>query len=152
MYVVVVVPVIPVDDILVAPFPKLLQGENDSSASSAHSSRIVLKGPIDDYAADLVFFHNIGESFEAISINGTNNVFVFARIMMKFVIVIVIIVIVIVESQGFQFVTRYPKGWMRRDGNAHPVLVKVYCEDRVVVSLFPVQDRCDLGRFAQFTH
>jgi len=39
--------------ILVAPFPKLFQGKYDSSTSGTHSSRVVLKWPIDHNAAYL---------------------------------------------------------------------------------------------------
>ncbi len=41
---------------------------------------------------------------------------------------------------------------MRGNRDSHPVLVKVDCQNSVIESLFPVQDRSDLGGFAQISH
>jgi hypothetical protein len=89
----------------------------------------------------LVFFDNIGESFEAFSIDGARNTLLGIRT-----------TAIVLESQRFQFQTGNPQRWMGRDGDSHPVLVKVHGQDRVVEGFFPVQDRGDLGRFAQFSH
>jgi len=100
-----------IDDALVASFYELLEGKYDSATSSAHSSGVALERPIHDNATDLVSFDNVRESFEAVAIDGASNVLSIA--------------IDGIESQGFQFDAGYPKGRMRGDRNAYPVLVKV---------------------------
>ena len=88
--------------------------------------------------AYLVFFDNLRESLETFSINGTDDA--------------LSIPTMVLESQGFQFHAGNSERWVGGNGNAYSILVKINGQNGVVKGLFPIQDRSDLGGFAQLAH
>jgi hypothetical protein len=117
----------------------------DAAHSILESIQLARRSSLVDFThthtlqAYLVFLDNVRESLEAFSIDGTRNG-----------ILLAIPLAVVLEPQGFQFQTGNPEGWVGRDGNSHPVPVKVESQDGVA-GLFPVQDGGNLGRLAQLS-